>query len=330
MMSSKEEILNYLKNRVGEFISGEELSRKIFISRTAIWKHIQSLRKDGYEIKAVSNVGYMLKNLPDLLLPLEVTPYLKTDRFGHQIHYCKEINSTNDLAKKLALGDAEEGTTVIAEEQKSGRGRLGRKWISPYGGIWFSIILRPKINPVDASKATLLAAVAVTDAIINLTGLKVKIKWPNDILVEGKKLAGILTEMDAEFDKINFLILGIGVNANIDLEIFPSDFRDKTTSLKSLLNKNINRKILLADILKELEKSYFNFLKDRPDNSFAKIVQSRWHDLDGIAGSNIKVMISDKVIEGTANGINDQGGLIIKTTKGETKHLYAGEVTILK
>lgn len=330
MISSKEETLNCLKIRIGEFVSGEELSRKISVSRTAIWKHIQSLRKDGYEIKAVSNVGYMLKNLPDLLLPSEVTPYLKTDRFGRSIYYHKETGSTNDLAKKLALEGAEEGTVVIAEEQKEGRGRLQRKWISPYGGIWFSIILRPKINPVDASKITLLAAVVTADAIVDLAGLKVKIKWPNDLLVEGKKLAGILTEMDAEFDKINFLVLGIGINANFDLEMFPSDFRDKITSLKTQLNKNMDRKILLADILNKLEKNYLDFLNGPIENSFSKIIQSRWNQLDGMAGNNIKVMISGEVVEGIASGINDQGGLIIKTTKGETKHLYAGEVTILK
>ncbi|MBI4743815.1 MAG: biotin--[acetyl-CoA-carboxylase] ligase [Actinobacteria bacterium] len=305
MMSSKEKTLSYLKNRIGEFVSGEELSRKIFVSRTAIWKHIQSLRKNGYEIKAVPNVGYMLKKLPDLLLPSEISSFLRTDKFGRSIHYYKEIGSTNDLAKKLAFNNAEEGTIVVAEEQKGGRGRLGRKWISPYGGIWFSIILRPKINPVDASKITLLAAIVTANVIIDLTGLKVKIKWPNDLLIEGRKLAGILTEMDAEFDKIDFLVLGIGINANIDLEVFPSDFRNKLTSLKAQLNKNIDRKILLAGILNELEKNYLDFLNGPIENSFLKIIQSRWNQLDGMAGNNIKVMISGEVVEGIAKGIDN-------------------------
>ena len=190
-----------------DYISGEMLSQKLSISRVSIWKHVHSLQQEGYILEA-SPKGYRLVSSPDLLLPYEFPGW------EGKIHHFTELVSTMDVARELAKGGAEEGTIIIAETQSQGKGRLGREWLSPKGGIYFTIILRPKISPAYAPRINLMAAVAVAKTIGRLFGLKAELKWPNDVLIEGKKACGILAEIDAEIDKVNSVNLGIGINAD--------------------------------------------------------------------------------------------------------------------
>jgi len=221
---SKQQVLEELRKRKGEYVSGEELSRRLGLSRTAIWKHIKALRRDGYQISACTRRGYTLLCIPDRLYPEEVTAGLKTTWLGRPFYYYEEVGSTNQVAKDLAEQGAPHGAAVLAEGQTSGRGRLGRGWLSPAGkGIWLSLVLRPRVAPWQLPQLSLLAAVGVASAIKEITGLEVGIKWPNDILSRGKKLCGILTEMRAEVEITQYVILGIGLNVNLDIEDFTRD-----------------------------------------------------------------------------------------------------------
>ena len=198
------QILNILRQNSPSPVSGEELATQMNISRTAIWKHIQALKKEGYVIKAVAKKGYILTSVPDKLLPAEIGNYLKTKWLGKKIQYQEIVPSTNEIAKALAMNGCGNGLVCVAEEQTGGKGRLSRGWFSPAGGgIWFSLVLQPNFRPEEASKCTLLAAVAVVKAVNSYPGVEARIKWPNDILLEGKKLVGILTEMSAEFGLYN-------------------------------------------------------------------------------------------------------------------------------
>ncbi len=194
----RSKVLTLLKNSQGEYISGEEIARKLQVSRTAIWKHIRDLKEAGYLIQSHYRKGYSLQSAPDLLLPEELKANLKTKLLGSEIHYFDDVDSTNNIGKLIAAKGCLNGSVIVSESQNKGRGRLERGWYSPKSaGIWFSVILKPKMSPQNAPKFTLLAAVAVARAIENITGIKCGIKWPNDILYDGKKLVGILTEMNS-------------------------------------------------------------------------------------------------------------------------------------
>jgi len=324
-MSSREAVLFFLRDNFGEFVSGEEISRSLSLSRTAVWKHIQSLKDDGYVIEAVSRRGYRLIKLPDKLLSSEIGYKLKTTLFDKNIYHFDEIGSTNDVANGAALKGAPEGTLFVAEKQVKGKGRLGRRWVSPSGGIWFSMILRPEISPIDASKITILAGVAAAKAIEVETGLKVQLKWPNDILVDGKKVAGILTEMSAEADKINFVVVGLGINVNFDTRVFPEELRDKVTTLKDELGAEVDRVILLKTVLKEFEKVYFSLKED----GFKKVLLE-WKNICGMLGKRVKISTLDGEIEGKALDIDEHGGLLLKLFSGEMRTIYSGDVVIKK
>jgi len=230
-MSTKDQLLLYLKERKGDWVSGEALSNKIAVSRSAVWKHICKLREEGYVIESSPKKGYLLRKAPDLLFPNEIREGLDTKVFGKRdIVYFTETDSTNTRAKDLAARGAPEGTLVISERQTKGRGRKGRSWFSPsQGGIYTSLILRPSISPSEAPKITLLSAVVVAETLRSLTGLSAIIKWPNDILINGKKIAGILTEMSTEMDAIDYIVVGLGLNVNTP--DFPDDIREKATSI---------------------------------------------------------------------------------------------------
>ena len=229
----KKKILKMLKQNNDDFLSGEKISDKFGVSRSAIWKHINTLKEEGYEIESVPRKGYRIIASPDILTLEEVEEYLTTDFIGRNIYYFDSLSSTNIKAKEIAT-KSKEGTIVIAEEQTKGKGRLGRSWLSPKGkGIWMSIILKPKVAPIKVAKITLIGAAAVNQGLKDI-GIKSYIKWPNDIVIDGKKVCGILTEMSCELNMINYCIMGIGINVNLDKEDFSKDLIDTATSLKSI------------------------------------------------------------------------------------------------
>jgi BirA family biotin operon repressor/biotin-[acetyl-CoA-carboxylase] ligase len=317
-----EKILQFLRAHPSAFVSGEEIAHRLKITRTMVWKRVKSLRILGYEIEASTRSGYRLIRSPDLLTPSEIKPLLRTKRLGRVIHYFQTIDSTNSKAYQLALGGAKEGELVIAESQEKGRGRLGRHWFSPpFLNLYLSLILRPKIPPQQASLITLMAAVATADAIRKFTGLLPLIKWPNDILLKDRKVAGLLNEIHSETDRIHFIILGIGVNLNGDGKIFPKEVRTVATSLKKEMGHSISRKAFLQLLLQELEGWYMIFLKEG-----AATILNAWRDRARIKGRQVKVHSFAETLVGVAIDIDSDGALILETAQGERKRIVAGDV----
>jgi BirA family biotin operon repressor/biotin-[acetyl-CoA-carboxylase] ligase len=317
-----EEILQLLKKHPSAFLSGEELSRRLKVSRTAIWKRIGHLRSLGYEIEASTRSGYRLIQSPDILTPTEIKPLLKTKWLGKTIHYFNSIVSTNSKAYELASQGVKEGEVVIAESQTKGKGRLGRNWFSPpYLNLYLSAILRPKIPPPQAPLITLMAAVATAEAIEKFSGLQPLIKWPNDILLNGRKMAGLLNEIKSETDRIHFVILGIGVNLNIAGKMFPKEIRAIATSLKEEMGQGVSRKIFLASFLQELEKWYTVFIKQGE-----AIILKSWRERAQIKGRQVRMVSFGETITGRAIDVDSDGALIIETRRGERKRVVAGDV----
>ncbi len=294
-----------------DYLSGEALSERLGISRVSIWKHIHSLKMDGYVIEA-SPRGYRLVSSPDLMLPYEF-PGLE-----QRIHYFPEIESTMDAARELAKKGAGEGTIVIAEAQTRGRGRLSRQWLSPEGGIYFTLILRPRISPAYAPRINLMASIAVAAAIRKLFELKAELKWPNDVLIEGRKVCGILAEMDAEIDVVNFVNLGIGINANTSI----TQFEETATSLKDALGMEISRKEFLRVLLIEIEQRQPLLMK-------ADLLRE-WKKLSVTLNKNVRIVSSGEVIVGRAIDIDTTGALIIKERDGSLKKAMAGDCIHLR
>jgi len=317
-------ILEILRNSPEEYLSGEEISNQLSVSRTAIWKQMQTLKQAGYDIEAHPRRGYRLKNLPDLLLPYEIRDIVTTKKLGKvEIYYSAEIDSTNNEAKKQANLGCPEGVIVLSEGQNGGRGRLSRNWFSPTGkGIYLSVVLRPPFNPYDAPKCTLLAAVAVTKAIRSITGVECGIKWPNDILYQGKKIVGILTEMSAEFDAINHVVIGMGINVNIKEQDFPAELVDIATSLSIIVGHDISRLTLLNAILVELEQAYDCVIQQ----GFSEML-NEWRELSVTLGEKVTVYGSGKEFSGKAVDIDNDGALLVET-EGVLERVLAGDVSI--
>lgn len=316
-------ILLMLKKHRDEFISGERISQELGISRTAVWKHINILREEGYEIESMPKNGYKLVSSPDILILEEIEEYLTTNFIGRNIYYFDSLDSTNTKAKEMAI-DEEEGTVVVAEEQIKGKGRLGRDWVSPKGkGIWMSIILKPNMLPSEVAKLTLIGAAAVNKALEEM-GIISYIKWPNDIVIQGKKVCGILTEMSCELNIINYVIMGIGINVNLLKEDFSQELVDKATSLKEITGRDLDRKRLLASVLNYFENLYLPF-KQRGDIS-ATIDISREKSL--LIGKEIRILRGNDEKIGRALDIDEQGGLIIEYKDGTREHIFSGEVSI--
>lgn len=318
----RNEILDYFRKADGNFVSGQQISKDLHVSRTAIWKHINVLKERGYIFESSTRKGYRLIYAPNLLTPLEIDSALHTETFGRHVVYLESTQSTNEEAKKIAREGAEEGTIVVAEEQITGHGRLARGFYSPFAkGIWFSLILRPKFFPMEASKCTLLAAVGVCRGIRRMGLADAGIKWPNDILVYGKKLVGILTLMSASMEKIDYIIMGIGINTGIKKNEFPEDFREGATSF---LNEGINvsRKDLLAAILGELEKEY----SIAQNEGFDKVLDD-WRALSVTLGQEVRVIFGDDSYTGKAVDI-DRDGCLLVNTGSEVKRVIAGDVSI--
>ena len=307
---TKKQILKALRD-YGDYISGEILSEQLGISRVSIWKHVRSLKEDGYVIEASAR-GYRLVSSPDLMLPYEF-PGLE-----ERIHYFPEIGSTMDAARELAKKGAGEGTIVIAEVQTRGRGRLSREWLSPKGGIYFTLLLRPRISPAYAPRINLMASVAVAATIRKLFGLNAELKWPNDVLIEGKKLCGILAEMDAEMDVVNFVNLGIGINANTSIP----QFEKTVTSLKHALGKEISRKKFLSALLVEINRRQARLMK-------ANLLEE-WKKLSVTLNKDVRIVAPGEVIVGQAIDIDTTGALIVKGKDGSVKKAVAGDCIHLR
>jgi len=321
-----EEVLQLLRDHSSGFLSGEEISRRLKVSRTAVWKRIQRLRTLGYEIEATTRSGYRLIRSPDLLTPSEINPILKTKWIGKRIHHFETLDSTNSKAYELALNGAEEGEVVIAESQEKGKGRLGRQWFSPpFLNIYISLILRPRIPPHQASLVTLMAAVATADAIRNFSGILPMIKWPNDILFRGRKVAGLLNEIHSEVDRIHFVILGIGVNLNMDEKIFSKEIRNIATSLKIETGQTVSRKDFLQSLFLELEKWYAMFSEQG-----SALILKAWRDRAHIKGKQVKVTSFGETLVGRAIDIDSDGALILETKGGRQKRVVAGDIEYRK
>jgi len=313
----EEKIIELLKKSQGH-LSGEELSEHLKISRQGLWKHIQALKELGYDIAAVPHLGYSLISSPDRLFDFEIANGLHTKILGKKVLYFDSLSSTMDTAMQLGLKGMAEGTLVIAETQSKGRGRLGRIWFSPkYKGIYLSLILRPKISPEKAPILTLLTAVSICEAIKEVTGLVCEIKWPNDIMLHNKKLGGILTELNAEVDAVNFVIIGFGLNVNNDKKSLIST----ATSLKEQLKENINRLLLLQEILRKIENNYLGLEK----KGAAAIIE-KWRQNNITLGRRVKAYYHKEHVEGLAQDIDADGGLIIRNDAGLRQKIMAGDV----
>lgn len=320
----RKRVLELLRSSGNEAISGEEISRQLDISRTAVWKHIQSLKNEGYEIESMPKRGYILREIPNRLYPQEIMNHLKTKWLGHAICYNDTIDSTNNLGKKLANEGCADGLLLVAEEQGAGKGRLSRGWISPYAkGLWFSIVLKPTFLPQEASKCTLLAAVAIVKAINKLKGVKAAIKWPNDILLLGRKLVGVLTEMNAEFGHINYIVIGIGINTNATPDDYPDEVKPLAVSIADAAEEPFTRVELLCDILKNLEDLYEQACKE----GFAPVFEE-WRKYSCTLGQEVKVIAPGETYFGTAVDIDEEGLLIVRKVDGSIEKVVAGDVSI--
>ncbi|MDU1348012.1 biotin--[acetyl-CoA-carboxylase] ligase [uncultured Clostridium sp.] len=317
----KSKILKILKDNKEEFISGENLSKNFGITRAGIWKYMNALKEEGYEIASISKKGYKLISSPDILKYEEIEEYLETQYIGRNIIHYNTIDSTNKVAKSLAM-ESKEGTVIVSEEQTNGRGRLGRNWRSPSrAGIWMSIILKPNISPMMASKVTLIGAAAVHKALEEI-GIIAKIKWPNDILLNNKKICGILTEMSGEMDKLNYIVMGIGINVNV--EEFPDELKIIATSLKIEENKQINRKELFSKILNNFESLYDEFKNN--GNIISTIDICRKNSL--LLGKEVSLINGSKVVTAKALDLDEDGELLVEYEDKTKGKVISGEVSV--
>lgn len=322
-MSIKSDILKEFEKNKGETISGAKLAKALNVSRTSIWKHIEELRKNGYEITAVTNKGYSLSNSTDLISAEGIIPYLDKDYSDISIYAYKTLESTNKTAKELSFKDAEHGTVIISEEQTAGRGRLGRKFYSPSNsGIYMSIILKPNLTIADSVLITTAASVAVCRAIEKSTGIEAKIKWINDIVLNNKKICGILTEASSNFESgtIDNIILGIGINFNTPIENFPHEIQNTAASLFTKENSKISRNQLCAEIINEVLSMSANL----KEHNFIDEYKKRSIVLD----KDIVFIRNGISTKAHAIDIKNDGSLVVKKENGEIIILNSGEISI--
>lgn len=318
----KDEILSVLRE-TADYVSGEELCRRLGVSRTAVWKAVNGLKEKGYVIESVRNRGYKLIETPDVLLGEEIKSILDTDWLAHDILYFDSIDSTNNEIKRQAEAGAKEGILAIAECQTAGRGRRGRTWESPAGtGIWMSFLLKPDISPEKAPMITIIAALSCAGAVNEVTGLKAGIKWPNDIVINGKKLTGILTEMSAETDCVNYVVVGIGINAN--MTEFPEDIRATATSLAIEAGHRVSRSTVVAEFLKNFEKYYGIFIKDGNLSGLKAEYEAESVNMN----RQVAVITSGGELIRKAVGINDEGELLVEDDEGNVTSVRSGEVSV--
>lgn len=326
-MTLDSQILAALRGAGAAAVSGADLSQSLGVTRAAIWARIEELRTLGYQIEASPHHGYKLLNIPDVLHADDLLSLVASRQvIGRDIRVFQETQSTNDIAEKLARDGVREGVVVFAESQTQGRGRLGRKWMSPRGkGLWFSLLLRPGLRPQAATQLTVAAATALVRAIQNFTGLKPAIKWPNDILVQGRKVAGVLTELSAELDHIKYLILGIGVNVNLVAGDFPADLRKLATSLRIETGQTFRRADLAAAILAELDRDYERIRKQQ-----FPALADEWESHCSTLGHRVTIDMGARLLQGRAESLDDDGALLLRTEHGHLERVVGGDVTLQK
>ncbi len=317
----KDKIIERLYLEKG-FVSGEVISNEYGLSRTAIWKYVKSLREEGYEIESRTKKGYMLVSIPDNINYKQIQKDLKTSIIGKEIFYYDSLESTNTKAKEIAL-QINEGALVVADEQTAGKGRLGRKWTSPKNkGLYMSVILKPKTNPANIARLTLLGAAAINLALLDI-GIKSEIKWPNDIVINGKKVAGVLTEMNSELGTINYIVLGIGINVNIDLDQIPEELKEKATSLKIIKGEEVDRRELFIRLFTRMDELYREFLQTGEIERAIQICI----DNSAVIGKEIVVHQGEDKRQGRAIEINKKGELLVEFETG-VENLFSGEISI--
>ncbi len=319
-LKRRQQVLNLLYKNQEEYLSGEDLSNKLGVSRTSVWKYIKYLREVGYQIESSPRLGYRLVSTPKRLLPEEIKRNLKTEFVGQEIFYYEEVESTNIIAKDKAQRGAKEGTVVIAKRQAGGKGRLGREFTSPTGGMWLSCILRPDLKPILATRITYVASLALARTINQLTSIEAKIKWPNDILIEDKKVSGILTELGAELDQVNYLIVGIGVNLNFPISDLSKDLSNKATTIMDEVGHKLDIIKFIQLFLKLLEEEY-----NRID-SFKQLL-SDWKKNSYTLGQMVRVEGRNREFIGKAVDIALDGALVVEDDN-ERRKFYSGDVSL--
>lgn len=318
-------VLQFLKAHHSEYLSGEDLSEVLKISRVAVWKHIKKIQSLGYEIESKQNLGYRLTKTTDLMLPWEITDGLRTKNIGKKIYYFDKIDSTQRFASTIAGNKKEDGTVIISETQDFGKGRLGRTWVSPRGGIWLSIILRPRFDVAKITLVPLAASIALADAIQKTLGTKTELKWPNDVTLRGKKIAGMIIDASIESSSIDSMILGVGINFRVDPDEIEKKIRKKENfyGVATLVGQNDKTKPakLVQSFLEEFEK-VLNLLGD---NKAAKIVKD-WTAKSSTIGKTVAISTVNGKITGKAAKLDSDGGLIVMQ-KSKPVKIMAGDVS---
>jgi len=308
-------------------VAGTELCQQLGVTRAAVWSHIESLREAGFEIIASPHRGYQLVAAPDALLAVDLQSRQRNGQLiGNAIRVLPQTTSTNDEASRAALEGHPEGLVIFAESQSAGRGRMGRRWSSPAGrGLWFSVLLRPSLAPSECTQLTAASANALVRAIQSTTGITPEIKWPNDLLIKGKKIAGILTEMSAELEHVRSVILGIGIDANQTASEFPADLRPIATSLKLATGKTVSRADLAEAVLRELDREYARILAGQ----FAAVAEE-WGSRCSTLGKQVTIDMGARRVRGRAEALDENGALLLRTEHGRIERIIGGEVTLTK
>ncbi|PLX79177.1 MAG: biotin--[acetyl-CoA-carboxylase] ligase [Desulfuromonas sp.] len=315
-------LLNLLRNGSGGWISGAELSRQLGISRAAVWKQIEQLRQEGFRIEAQKSKGYRLLAMPEELTEAALTMGQVLPIVGRRVITLGKTDSTNLQAATLGAEGEAEGTVVFADSQSAGKGRRGRTWCSPPGtNLYLSLLLRPAIAPWDAPQLTFLSAVAAARALRNVSRLPITVKWPNDLLVNGRKVAGMLNEMQAESEQVGWVVLGIGINVNMRREQFPEDLRYPATSLALEVGEDVSRLAIARELLAELDRAYAVYLRD----GFAPI-RSAWLELFPFVDRLVEISGAGETVSGRVTGVDGDGALLLVDDRGKELRILSGDV----
>lgn len=321
-MNSREKIVRLLRDHFGQYLSGQQISQSLHISRAAVWKQIELLRAAGFEIDARRAQGYCLRSLPDLLQADDIRRDLATKVVGRQVDCVKQLSSTNLIAREAAADGAPEGLVVLADSQSAGRGRLGRNWASPEGvNIYCSVLLRPQLSLSDAPQLTFLTAVATAEVLEEVCGLNARVKWPNDVLVNGRKIAGLLNELGAETEQIHFLVMGIGINVNMCADQFPADLRYPATSVMLETGKAQARLPLVRALLRRIDELYHQLLAE----GFGPL-RRRWEARFDLLDRQVEVDQGHEIISGVVAGLDPDGALRLFLPDGRSERILAGDV----
>lgn len=319
-----DKIVRLLKSHRSEFLSGEEMSRSLGLSRAVVWKKIKHLQSLGYKIRSRPKAGYRLDSKTTLMLPWEISDGLQTEVIGRKIYYFDTIDSTQNFALKLASKPYENGSVVVARHQTHGRGRQNRRWISPSGGIWLSILLKPNFDVSHVSMFPMLTSLALCKAIEKVLGLRPKLKWPNDLTLKDKKVAGILVDASIQSNQIDYMVIGIGIN----FKVKPSAIYKGARNFKNFYgaaslverNKDSDAVVLLQTFLYELEQIYYKVVENNLD-----AIKDEWKKRSSTIGTSVKISTVGGEIEGRAVGIDDDGALLV-SSRGVTHRLLVGDI----